>query len=297
MDSLIFDQSRLFQYSLIYKKVKHVHAWSKRYQKNMPEMQKNTMEVIILGSGTCAPSIRRAGPCACLRAYGQTFMIDSAAGTLRQMARAGIPYDSIDTILYTHFHPDHIGEFVPFIFATKYAPGYRRSAPVMIFAAQGLKNFHNAMKMAFGNWVEPEEGRVIMEELSCETPAAIQSPPFIIRSAPVKHTPQSLAYRIECPNGKTAVFSGDTDLCKNIIDIAAGADILVCECAAPEGEKVQGHLTPSEAGSIANEAGVKTLVLTHFYPDCDKHDVTGPCRAIYKDGPIILAEDFMRVII
>lgn len=260
-------------------------------------MQKNIIEVIILGSGTCAPSIRRAGPSACLKASGQTFMIDSAAGTLRQMVMAGIPYDSIDTILYTHFHPDHIGEFVPFIFATKYAPGYNRSSPVMIFAAQGLNNFHHAMKMAFGHWTEPEEERVIMEELSCEVPAAVQAPPFIIRSAPVKHTPQSLAYRIECPGGKSVVFSGDTDICQNIIDIAEGADLLVCECAAPEGEKVQGHLTPSEAGRIANEAGVKALLLTHFYPDCDNHDMAGPCRAIYDGGPIILAEDFMRVII
>ncbi|MGQ9812554.1 MAG: MBL fold metallo-hydrolase [Dissulfurimicrobium sp.] len=254
------------------------------------------IELIVLGSGTCAPSIRRAGPAACLRAAGQTFLIDSAAGTLRQMARAGISHDSIDTILYTHLHPDHVGEFVPFVFAMQYAPGYRRISPVRILAARGFKSFYAAMKDAFGHWVEPEKGGLVVEELSCEMPSAIQSPPFIIRSAPVRHTPQSLAYRIECPDGKAIVFSGDTDMCQGIIELADGADILVCECAAPEEVKVEGHLVPSEAGRIAKEARVKMLLLTHFYPVCDEHDIMGPCKAAY-DGPVILAEDLMRIVI
>ncbi|MGC9022441.1 MAG: ribonuclease Z, partial [Dissulfurimicrobium sp.] len=159
------------------------------------------IELIVLGSGTCVPSARRAGPSACLMASGQTFLIDSAAGTLRQLAKAGIPHDAIDTVLYTHFHPDHVGEFVPFIFAMKYAPGYKRTAPVKIFAARGFEKFYAAMKEAFGKWVEPKDGRLMVEELPCEMSAAIQLPPFVVRSAPVEHTPQSLAYRIECPDG------------------------------------------------------------------------------------------------
>ena len=119
-------------------------------------------EIIILGSGTCVPSLRRAGPVTCLRTEGTTLLIDSAAGTLRQLVRAGIPYDSVDYILYTHLHPDHVGEFVPFIFATKYAPGYKRTTPVTIFAAEGFKQFHEALKQGFGKWVEPEPEKVII---------------------------------------------------------------------------------------------------------------------------------------
>lgn len=254
------------------------------------------IELIVLGSGTCAPSIRRAGPSLCFRAAGQTFLIDSAAGTLRQMVKAGISHDSIDIILYTHFHPDHIGEFVPFVFAMKYAPGYSRTQPVRVLAAKGFKRVYAAMKDAFGNWVEPEKGCLVVEELSCDMPSAVQLPPFIIRSAPVKHTLQSLAYRIECPDGKVIVFSGDTDVCGAIVELAEGADILVCECAAPEDAKVEGHLIPSEAGGIAKKAGVKMLILTHFYPACDEHDIIGPCKAVY-DGPVILAEDLMRIVV
>jgi ribonuclease BN (tRNA processing enzyme) len=71
--------------------------------------------------------------------------------------------------------------------------------------------------------------------------------------------------------------------------------MLVSECAAPESAKIPGHLTPSEAGRIAAMAGVKKLVLTHFYPECDRNDMITPCGKEF-DGPIILAEDMMHLI-
>jgi ribonuclease BN (tRNA processing enzyme) len=252
------------------------------------------IEVIVLGSGTCVPSVRRAGPATCVRAEGQTVVVDSAAGTLRQMVKAGIPYDAVDLILYTHFHPDHIGDLVPFLFAMKYAPGYRRSSPVMIMAAEGFNDFYRLQKKAFGPWVDPGPGKVVIEEIPQGFPAAMQLPPLTIRCASVNHTAQSLAYRIETPEGKSVCVSGDTDFCNELIELASGADLLVCECAAPECCKISGHLIPSEAGRIAHEAGVGKLLLTHFYPNCDENDMVSPCSKIYG-GEIILAEDLLRL--
>lgn len=253
-------------------------------------------ELIVLGSGTCVPSIRRAGPAACLRTHGVTILVDSAAGTLRQLVRAGIPYDSIDMILYTHLHPDHVGEFVPYVFATKYAPGFQRRAPVTLLAARGFGPFFNALKEAFGHWVEPEPGTLLVEEIPVEMPTAMQYPPLTIRTAPTVHTPGSLAYRVDTPDGVSVVFSGDTDYSRELVELARGADLLVCECAAPEGYKVQGHLTPSEAGRMAQEAGARRLLLTHFYPVCDEHDLLTPCKESFS-GPVVLAEDLMRLVL
>ncbi len=254
------------------------------------------IEVIVIGSGTGVPSIRRAGPAICMKAEGQTLLIDSAAGTLRQLVKAGIPYDSLDIILYTHLHPDHVGEFVPFIFATHYLPGYNRTSPVTVIACEGFGEFYGALKQAFGEWAEPRPGAVVFEEIPRGIKTAMQLPPLIIRSAPAIHTQQSLSYRVETPDRKSVVFSGDTDFCEELIDLAQGADLLVSECAAPEGYKIPGHLTPSEAGRIAQDAGVRRLLLTHLYPNCDEHDLVTPCSKVYK-GPVIVGEDFMRLVI
>ena len=41
----------------------------------------------------------------------------------------------------------------------------------------------------------------------------------------------------------------------------------------PDSMKIQGHMTPSEAGALGTQASVKQLILTHFYPPCDEVDV------------------------
>jgi ribonuclease BN (tRNA processing enzyme) len=48
------------------------------------------------------------------------------------------------------------------------------------------------------------------------------------------------------------------------------------------------------AGDLAAKAGVRKLILTHFYPECDKEDIAAECRQTY-DGPLMLAEDLMKI--
>ncbi len=249
------------------------------------------MELIILGSGTCAPSYRRAGPAACLKADGITILVDSAAGTLHQMALAGIPYTSIDLLLYTHFHVDHIGELPSYIFASRYAGDFNRPTPMQIWGPQGIEALHKGLQAIFGQWVEMEPEKIQLSEI---TEDRLRFNTLEIRSASVLHTPQSLAYRITDSSGRAIVFSGDTDYCPELIQLANDADLFLCECANPEGQKRPGHLMPSEAGRMAREAKAKRLVLTHFYPVCDNYDSISPCAKEF-DGEILLAEDLMRI--
>ena len=110
----------------------------------------------------------------------------------------------------------------------------------------------------------------------------------------MNHTEISLGYRITDSRGRSVVYSGDTDFCESLVELAKGADVLICESAFPDDLKVSGHLTPSLAGEIAEEAEVKKLVLTHFYPECEGTDLAEQCRKTYQ-GPLVLAEDFMEI--
>jgi ribonuclease BN (tRNA processing enzyme) len=88
------------------------------------------------------------------------------------------------------------------------------------------------------------------------------------------------------------VYSGDTDESDSLAELARGADLLVCEASNPF--KVPGHLTPAEAGRLAARAGVKRLLLTHFYPPCDTVDVVALATREFG-GEIFKAEDGLRV--
>ncbi len=115
-----------------------------------------------------------------------------------------------------------------------------------------------------------------------------------MESLPVDHNEESIAFKITGSNGKSVVYSGDTDFSENLVTLSKGADFLICESALPDGLKVKGHLTPSLAGEIATRANVRNLVLTHFYPECDLVDIEKQCRKTY-DGPLLLAEDLMTI--
>ena len=252
------------------------------------------MKITIIGSGTCVPSLKRSS-CSVLIEIAQTFLLfDFGVGTMRRLLEAGITIDQLSYIFYSHLHPDHTGEFVPFLFSTKYPDTYRRLKPLTIVAAKGFIDFYERLKQAYGKWIELAPRLLNISELDTTAHDHLDCGLFDVDSMPVEHTDMSLAYRITGSDEKSVVYSGDTDLSEDLVTLAQGADVLICESALPDEMKVQGHLTPSLAGRIATRAGVKKLVLTHFYPECDTIDITEQCRKTYQ-GPLVLAEDLMEI--
>ena len=252
------------------------------------------MKITILGSGTCVPSLKRSS-CSVLIEIAQSLLLfDSGAGTMKRLLEAGVAIDKLSYIFYSHLHPDHTGELVPFLFATKYPHTYRRRKPFTIVAPEGFVDFYEKLKFAYGEWIELAPGLLKISELDNTGRDHLDCGLFDVDSLPMDHTDMSLAYRITVPDGRSVVYSGDTDLCDNLVTLAKGVDLLICESALPDEIKVPGHLTPSLAGRIATQAGVKKLVLAHFYPECDAVDVFEQCRKTYH-GPLALAEDLMEI--
>lgn len=115
-----------------------------------------------------------------------------------------------------------------------------------------------------------------------------------VKTYRMKHTEISIGYRVESPDGKVLAISGDTDVCDELVEMGREADLLVLECSFPDECPVVGHLTPKSVGKIASAASPKRLLLTHFYPVCDSHDIAGQVARSYR-GDFIIGEDGMRV--
>jgi ribonuclease BN (tRNA processing enzyme) len=79
----------------------------------------NDTIVTILGSGTCVPSLQRSSCAALIDTGSSKVLLDSGAGTMRRLLEAGHSIHNLSHIFYSHFHPDHIAELVPLLFATK----------------------------------------------------------------------------------------------------------------------------------------------------------------------------------
>ncbi len=98
--------------------------------------------------------------------------------------------------------------------------------------------------------------------------------------------------------GRSAAVVMDTAACDNAVRLAAGVDVLLCEATFLERESFlardYGHLTAREAATIAREAGVGLLVLTHFsarYPDLDGH--RREAEAVFAD--VVVATDLQII--
>jgi ribonuclease BN (tRNA processing enzyme) len=247
-------------------------------------------EMIIVGSGTGIPSLRRGSPGLLLISESSKVLIDSGSGTLRRMLEVGITYHDVDLLLYTHIHPDHISDLVPILFACKYSD-LPREKDLLCVGGAGFKHFFNKLKKVYGSWIEAQSYHLTIKEIS-QKPLSFRD--LTIFAKPMAHLPESVGYRIEFNDGKSVAISGDTDYCKNIIDLASEVDLLVLECSFPDEKKVDGHLTPSMAGKIGLESRCKRLLLIHLYPICDQFDILKECRKIYQ-GDVILGEDLMRI--
>lgn len=100
-------------------------------------------------------------------------------------------------------------------------------------------------------------------------------------------------------SGRRIVVSGDTRPCKAIAEAARGSDLLVHEATFAESDRERAlatrHSTAQEAATLAREAGVRRLILTHFssrYED-DLSAVGREARAVWPGAE--LAHDGLTV--
>jgi ribonuclease BN (tRNA processing enzyme) len=250
--------------------------------------------VTILGSGTCVPSLARSS-CAVLMQVGDKQLVfDTGPGTMRRLLEAGTDIYHVDYLFFSHFHPDHTAELVPLLFANKYPDAHRRRKRLTVVGGPGLKRFFKGLVSVYGHWIQLVEEKIAFIELVGGAGADLQGDGFRVRTAAVVHNPESVAYRVEMPSGASVVYSGDTDYSDRLVALARQAGLLICESAVPDEQRIPGHLTPVLAGRIADEAAVRQLMLTHFYPACEHVDVAAQCRRTYQ-GPLLLAEDLMTV--
>lgn len=251
-----------------------------------------TTTVTILGSGTGVPSLKRSSCSVHIQTGEYSILCDMGPNTMRGLLVSGVEIFDLTHVLISHFHPDHASELVPFMFGLRYFGRQKPSVKKHLIGGCGIPGFLKNLKNVWGEWIDLPEERLAVREMGADMDS-VSYPGLEIETSPANHNDESIAFRITPFGGPSIVYSGDTDVCDEIVKSANEADILILESALPDEMKVKGHLTPSLAGEIAAKAGVKNLVLTHFYPFCEAVDIVAQCRKTYS-GPLFLAEDQMR---
>lgn len=276
------------------------------------------MKLTILGSGSPEAYVRRASSGYLIETGNDRILFDCGGGVFDNLLRSGRLPSDITHIVFSHLHTDHMMDYARLVHAawdesaapikvygpapiTAITEGYFGPNGVLshdLRARTELPQSQDVWKARGGTlprpWPQPDiteigPGDTITGDgWQIDSCAAPHAQPFL--------TCMALALTA---GGKRFVYSGDAGLCPEVTALATNADLLLHWCYREDGKAVSPDMaaltpTPSEIGAMAQQAGAKALVLTHFRKHMDAPEVydTALRNAAAAFGqPVSIAED------
>ena len=219
------------------------------------------MKLTILGSGDFRPDYPLASAGYVLQTATTTLKLDFGRGNLVNMARAGIDWKSLDAILLTHVHADHISDLFQYlqVFAHLNHTGEMKKQMVL-YGPHGFETFFDHFRrMIITSWDTIPAAHELFDD-------RVAIGDCVITTLPMKHAIDAIGYRIESA-GTVLCYTGDTEIHDNLIALAKNAHVLLVECSGTNAEPIEGHMRPTDIARVAREAGVRKVVLTHYPGD------------------------------
>lgn len=290
-----------------------------------------TTRVTITGTGVPHLSPGRAGPGVLVECGDVRLQFDAGRATSLRLVEAGVRSGRLSALFVTHHHSDHLTGLTDLLFA-RWLENHGRFTPLPIVVPAGpaadliehlLDPWHEDIAVRaehVDRHDHPAPLVVPFDAASCEREAvevwASVDRSVRVTARSVHHEPvlPAVAYRVDSPDG-AVVISGDTTVCDEVAELAAGADVLVHEAfrreqvlqlvdAVPHLEHIAAyHADTVELGAMAERIGVPQLVLTHLIPAPDggamgavgKQDFVDDVRRGGYTRDVVVARDLTAV--
>lgn len=246
------------------------------------------MKLTVLGKWSPFAPPGGACPGYLVEADGARLLLDCGSGVVAAPHRHADSHDLAGAVI-SHLHPDHFSDIYQLFNALRFdrypAPA---APPLPVYAPAGAADVLSAALS------RPESRAEFLERFTFQ---AVESGmgtigPFRLRFVPTLHPEPCHAVEVAA-GGRRLVYTGDTGPAGGVEALARGADLLLSECTLLEGTEdlavPLGHLTGRMAGALAARAGVRRLLLTHFFTP--HHAVKESLTAAAKEFAQVSAVD------
>ena len=280
----------------------------------------------ILGAGTPTPTPDRFGSSFALEIDGDQIMIDCGPAATHKLVKAGLWPTKIDYLFFTHHHFDHDIDYPCFLLC-RWDQSVGNENTLKVFGPNLTEKItkgilDESIGLFAHDWIarvsHPLSQRIHVnrggtlprkppqvEATDIGPGPVFKAANWSVNSAPAKHVQpylDSLAYRFDTADG-SIVFTGDTEPCSSVIELAKDADLMLCMCwdeqsnMSDNGEN-EGQCGTVGAAEMAQAANVKKLALVHIGPNLSNPAVMDSAKsdisAIFS-GEIIFANELDKL--
>lgn len=283
------------------------------------------MKLTLLGTGTPAPSLRRASSSYLLEAGEDLILFDCGPGAYQRVLESGRSFNEITHVVFSHFHYDHCADFAA-IALTRWdhlagtgdelvviGPAHTARFIEALFGPNGAfapdqdaRTLHEAslgyFRVRGGGDTRPRIAPVVHE---IHSGGRFDGRGWTLEAVEVPHAQpylECLGFRIEA-GGRSFCYSGDSSYTEAFIKLARDCDVMVHMCHRISGTELNSDARRSSAGhlevaGIAEKSGARKCVLTHL---SEQMNVPGlpeklirEVQAIYR-GDVIWGADLTEI--
>ncbi|HVN60552.1 MAG TPA: MBL fold metallo-hydrolase [Gaiellaceae bacterium] len=190
-------------------------------------------------------------------------LLDCGPGVLARLREGDGGWPKVDAILITHFHLDHWGDIVPWVWGRMYGLGRDLEPPELWLHPGGMELVAEiGSRLGF-----PEMFAETFKLRTYEEGRPFEAAGFAVTAFRVLHyRMEAYAFRVE-GEGRSLAYSGDTAPCPALAEAARDADLFLCEATIgpsnPDPDELRGHLSEGEALAAFEASGAARLLLTH----------------------------------
>lgn len=220
------------------------------------------MKLTVIGCSPAWPNPGGTQSGYLVEAEGRLLLLDCGPGVLAKLRERDGDWPRLDAVVITHWHLDHWGDLVPWVWGTIAGPGRRLPRPELWLPPGGEERLRDfGARLGWESmWEEAFTLRGYREAEPFHAAGlqltALQLPHYALRT-----------YGLRVSNGdRLLAYSGDSGPSERLAELARGADLFVCEATLAHGRldgEPRGHLSADEARAAFAASGARRLLLTH----------------------------------
>src|SRR3954451_22578985 len=220
------------------------------------------MQLTVIGCSPAWPNAGGAQSGYLVEGEGR-LLLDCGPGVLARLRALDEGWPRVEAVALTHFHLDHWGDLVPWVFGATFGPGQGVAPPDLWLPPGGSDRLRSyGDELGFGEGLDDAFAVHEYEEGHTVRAAGFDVTPF-----PLEHYSESTFGLRVSNHASTLAYSGDTGPTGNLAELARDADLFLCEATLLEPESAErGHLSEGEAVDAFRASGARRLVLS-YRPD------------------------------